>query len=534
MSVVRDPMGFCYSQDRAKTIPSFSCLLNDNVHVYEKFESMSALNSSIIMSSNLNASKTDLKYLFSNRTNYLWGDSLNIYGENGVRDVLRMPRATVSDACDEFSEVRFLRPSTVSCRRVISNASVTSAATIACADLVGIPGRPVNAGGQGAFVLASSPVLEASNMSVNITPEVSCLDGTNGSLISCPAFRPASSSADSFVCVNVPTEITFFSSICSMSSRFRPVDVEIIYQRTGGISNVKITAIIQSVPNIFDQKFSVRFSQVSGNISEEAADTPRSGNPGYNIGAPVLAGTTNYTTVGLQEPDLTTVETILPTSDGLSLASEFGVWSIPVGGVCSILNGNTPDATRFQPISFGLDVYTGCLLSVNKTFFDNIPGGGVSHSEQCSLLQQYVITFLTTAVGFPGKSPLPDRVAIWPAAQTNVSSDWVHVFGIDAIQSPAPAAANGIGCSEFVLGQTITFQYAKFGSLANPVRRIVGVSYSLVRGTLLLDGLERDYEISTRIRFLDVSPSPSVIEMEPPLLVLRLPEDFFYPFFVTT
>ncbi|VDM03710.1 unnamed protein product [Schistocephalus solidus] len=51
---------------------------------------------------------------------------------------------------------------------------------------------------------------------------------------------------------------------------------------------------------------------------------------------------------------------------------------------------------------------------------------------------------MTTAVGSSGKSPLPDRVAIWPASQPNVSSDWVQVLGVDAIQSPAPATANGL------------------------------------------------------------------------------------------
>ncbi|VDN13230.1 unnamed protein product [Dibothriocephalus latus] len=205
---------------------------------------------------------------------------------------------------------------------------------------------------------------------------------------------------------------------------FPQVDLEIIYQRTGGISGVKITAVIQSVLDTFYQKFSVRFTQVSGNTSEAALGIPRSGNPGYNIGAPVLAGSTNYTKMGFQELDLPAVETIVPTPDGVSLASKYGVWSIPVGGVCDILTSGGPSATRFQPIRFGLDVYTGCRFKVSQAFFDDFLGGGVSRSEQCSLLQQYVITFLTTAVGSSGKSPLPDRVAIWPASQTNVSSGW--------------------------------------------------------------------------------------------------------------
>lgn len=101
-------------------------------------------------------------------------------------------------------------------------------------------------------------------------------------------------------------------------------------------------------------------SKTSSDLSASERVEAKGGNPGYDVGSSVVVGHSNFTSIQTIDLNTNQVETVLPAKDP-AVATSFGVWSVPAGGPCNVLS-SSPSDQRFQPISFGYDLYTGCRL----------------------------------------------------------------------------------------------------------------------------------------------------------------------------
>ncbi|XP_076320674.1 tectonic-1-like [Tachypleus tridentatus] len=322
---------------------------------------------------------------------------------------------------------------------------------------------------------------------------------TDGLPDSC--FFPAPSfNESSKICHNVVTAVTF----------------NIVHNGIHGISNASVSFEMASVEvgdteNSVSQKLEVKFLwETNSNVTFK-----RSGNPGYIVGEPVLAGH---------------LDTVLD-AHGLSypvilLDSDRNNW-------LTILRSSADsrcDSIQSQlPIQFAEDLHSGCVLHLNSTAL---------RTKGCQYIQKMVMLALV------GDNP-PEYVGKFGNSDRHDINDWLKIQEegkpTEEILELTP---DGV-CPKVVLGLNIYVLFANAGSIASPQSIIIGVLFKFtepkevkihcfgVYCSSVTEEWTQVVRVTTSVMFVDVSEQSSPYYVHPPVLEARLPHDFFYPFLST-
>ncbi|KAH7934270.1 hypothetical protein HPB49_024247 [Dermacentor silvarum] len=246
----------------------------------------------------------------------------------------------------------------------------------------------------------------------------------------------------------------------------------------------------------FSQRFSVSFVWASSN---EAEAIKVSGNPGYLSGLPVLAGCFGQNGSACKEQDSSMFLAVPETADG----------------DCS-------SPARRTTVKFRYNIRTGCLLWPSR--FPN-----------CSALQDALLAYVTFA----------DRhvthVASFGNANRSQVSDFVPVLvenspPTDSREAGASLTAGSDVCVLPATEVRVYVLHARTEHSSRPQEKVVSVlrSYSGGGGGAAEVRLSRrlPVEVTYMATFVDVTRAPRRIFAPPPTIDARLPQDFFYPFFL--
>ncbi|XP_053181624.1 tectonic-2 isoform X1 [Scomber japonicus] len=155
------------------------------------------------------------------------------------------------------------------------------------------------------------------------------------------------------------------------------------YWKGNGITSINLTRTVGTVTLNDSVVLTTRYSAVF--LNGEFMGEPNSGNPGYQVGRPVIAGTVDTLENNTSSIDRTSIHLWEPMSDGLCSTAEK------------------------KPILFGENSTSGCLLPVNQ-----------QNLTQCNLLREAVTSLqaaLNTAT-YIAKSGNPDALTM---------ADWVNI-----------------------------------------------------------------------------------------------------------
>ncbi|VDP73244.1 unnamed protein product [Echinostoma caproni] len=218
------------------------------------------------------------------------------------------------------------------------------------------------------------------------------------------------------------------------------------YEVIGQIVALYIDAVLDTVSQTYTQETSVVFLQVGENMNSMA-----SGNPGYQIGSPVVAARANSTdlsSLGKQGStdsvvvmELTSTANFEPELINTNWRYTGGVWYVPAGGSC--LPDVNADGPFYEPVRFGEDTFTGCTINLSASDLYDPISQVTDWATRCDMIQTrlwYALSHPSTVSGRRGRvqffSPQPDYLASWPAAQTNHSGDWVQLQNPLTVSGP--------------------------------------------------------------------------------------------------
>lgn len=262
----------------------------------------------------------------------------------------------------------------------------------------------------------------------------------------------------------------------------RHVNFTVRQDGPGGITGLSVDFAYADVSldsRLLTQSYSVSFVWSSNESSSSGDSGRRSGNPGYQVGLPILAAT-NGSDEMFQEA-------------GLSVLDRGG------DGLCS--------RVLRRAVRFGRNLKTGC--SLENTF------------SGCPALQSAVSDVL---LGGPGERQI--YVGAFGNANASEPDDWIEVFH----EAGGPLPDEGCHAS---LGLEVDVVFAAVGTVANPQHKIVGVRYRYSRPEPVEVGCApvcRNLDLSTSVSFFDVTLPAVERYSKVPSIKANLPSDFFYPF----
>ncbi|XP_054714788.1 tectonic-3-like [Uloborus diversus] len=233
---------------------------------------------------------------------------------------------------------------------------------------------------------------------------------------------------------------------------------------------------------MFTQHFSVNFKWF--NTSDVSK---RSGNPGYQVGMPILAGT-NSSSSGSDEPHFITVNL-----EGLSVLNKDSI------GACS--------ETR-NIIKFGINLKSSCFYKIR--------------SRNCKITQESILNSL---LGPSGKQLF---VGIFGNANVSNPEDWIEVY-----HDPEEKITDSEDTCFSSLELKIEIVYAAVGTVANPQFKILGVGYHYQKSKPIdLSCFPNCFDIivSSSVSFFDITRPAVPQYAKIPSIKADLPKDFFYPF----
>uniref|UniRef100_A0A8C9FYQ6 Tectonic-1-3 domain-containing protein n=2 Tax=Pavo cristatus TaxID=9049 RepID=A0A8C9FYQ6_PAVCR len=365
---------------------------------------------------------------------YRAGDPILIYFDSlSVLSVLGQPvKMGVSGLCVDGNPAGFLESKSTSCTRVFTNLSRSCVSDPA-----------LNAASYYRdFAVLKVPINDtiAESMKVRISP----------------IGPPGAPYMKDNLCNNAVSEVIY----------------EIEFNGTRGIQSVsvqfKVTSISGSSGSSLQQRFTLHFwtRMLSHTL-------PRSGNPGYMTGAPLLIAND-------------------------SAVQHMSILQSEGDGSCSQFLRHT--------VRFGSNVRTGCKLRLTQMEESN-----------CSYIQ------LKLYKAFQGMNQAED-LAIIGSAHSTQEEEWVTIL----IQNCSVQTKNCSSCCMIPVTLDIQILWTKMGLLSNPQAHILGVRYFYQCQPLksLSTSL---VPLTTVVTFTDMTEWP-----EPPRgmpkLHWKLPFDFFFPF----
>ncbi|XP_031751725.1 tectonic-1 isoform X1 [Xenopus tropicalis] len=256
---------------------------------------------------------------------------------------------------------------------------------------------------------------------------------------------------------------------------------QILYTEQGAITAVNaflILGVINATLGTVQQSFKVSF------VQDGTFPSLLSGNPGYIVGLPVIAGFKEPQSGIIQNTNRFAQLTILRSSAGQNCLTEEG---------------------NRAAVLFGYNMVSGCKLQ---------------YPVPCQVAATAILNVLRG-------QQFPEYVASFGNSQPQNVLDWVP---ITVVTSTLPQSATA-DC-KIPVSLDLEVRWTKYGSLVNPQAQIVNVTekitYAFVQNTN--SGSGNVLQISTSVTFLDVSAPAQPGYKAPPTIDATLPFDFFRPF----
>ncbi len=278
-----------------------------------------------------------------------------------------------------------------------------------------------------------------------------------------------------------------------------------------------------------EQEFLVDFLRAGGSNETRS----RSGNPGYEMGRPVLAGSlVNNNAEGTETPK----SAIAQVKDGLRVPFFADRAGACLKGTAAALD----DQPAGQQVLFGHDLLVTCLLR------------GVTRADLKSMCEKDPDTVVasagardTTYGAYLNATAMPPRIGVFGNANyTNTdTSEWLE------FQVNAPSGAGTFDTSTLICGGgglvtsiDLEFLVAKSGAYLNPQSKIVAARASFgredvqfVAETSDAGGTDTmDLVLATTVTFVNLGDEAleEYVPPAPPLLP-EIPYDIFYPFLLS-
>ncbi|XP_059114288.1 tectonic-3 [Peromyscus eremicus] len=201
-----------------------------------------------------------------------------------------------------------------------------------------------------------------------------------------------------------------------------------------------------------------------------AFPTPRSGNPGYLIGKPLLALTDDF-------------------GHSMTLLQSNG------NGLCS---------DKRHEIQFGVNTVSGCKLRPTEV--------------NCSHLQREIYQALH------GR-PRPEYVAIFGNADPAQKGGWTRILS----RNCSVSAVNCTSCCFIPVSLEIQVLWAHIGLQSNPQAHVAGARFLYQCKSVQEHQRGIEVSLTTLVNFVDITQKP-VPPRDQPRTDWKLPFDFFYPF----
>nr|XP_013799714.1 PREDICTED: tectonic-3 [Apteryx mantelli mantelli] len=366
---------------------------------------------------------------------YRAGDPiLTYFDSSSALSTLRQPvRMGASGLCVDGNPAGFLDSKSTSCTRIFANLS-KSCITDPALDAASYYRD---------FTVLKVPIngIIMQSMKVKITPVA----------------PPGAPYMKDNTCNNVVSEVVY----------------EIEFNSTHGIQSVsvqfKVTSVTGNSGSSLQQHFTLHFW--TRTLSHTL---PRSGNPGYIVGAPLLianSGAMQHMTVLQSQGD----------------------------GSCS-------QFLRHK-VQFGRNMRTGCKLSLSQ----------ILEESDCSYIQQKLYK------AFQGMNRAEDLAIIGSARSTRVE-EWTTIL----IQNCSVQAVNCTSCCMVPVTLEIQILWTKEGLLSNPQAQLLGARYFYQCQPLKFLSMSM-VPLTTVVTFTDMTEWPEPPRGQPKTY-WKLPFDFFFPF----
>ncbi|XP_051682514.1 tectonic-1 isoform X5 [Oryctolagus cuniculus] len=368
---------------------------------------------------------------------------------------LRLPSPLTSSVCADSNPAAFLVNQAVKCTRRVNLER--------CEDTEALN-----------MIYYSSPqILQVPNSrtkQVPITIQSIVIQSLNKTLtrLAAPEVLPPSliTAGHATVCTNVVLEVKY----------------RLTYTDAGEVTDADLFLLLGTVSSAvapLQQKFEIDF------IQHSTKPVPLSGNPGYVVGLPLVAGFQPQKGSGI-----------------IQTTNRYGQLTILRSTTeqdCLALEGVR------APVLFGHDMQSGCKLRLTRAL-------------PCRLLAP-IVKSLLVGQGFP------DYVAPFGNTRAQDVLDWVPVHFVTQ-------SSNMKDSCQLPVALVIEVKWTKYGSLLNPQAKIVNVTARLLSSSLpeTHSGSERTTLLSTAVTFMDVSAPAEAGFRARPTINARLPFNFFFPF----
>uniref|UniRef100_A0A146LMB0 Tectonic-1 n=3 Tax=Lygus hesperus TaxID=30085 RepID=A0A146LMB0_LYGHE len=288
----------------------------------------------------------------------------------------------------------------------------------------------------------------------------------------------------------------------SNSCRNAALGVQYVFYHnsTSGITEAECQLSVGPLP--LSKYFAQRINVVFKWAKNESEAFPRSGLPGYLQGKPLISGNLLTGIAGSVK------------RESVNMSSVTGDWlSLPVANKNGLCSGK-------KNVLFKENVRTQCGIHVSRE--------ALLSQEGCSLLKEEVwkIIFGDMKVNRSDPRQLLSLISAFGDPSPDAPDDWVPIFldrsVVDQqVQIPCPTQLSGV---------QYRVLYSYFGPFTNPQMKIIGLYATLSSKDVVckVDGCQM--KIVTSVNFLDVSQEAVNKFAKAPVVKIRLPPDFFYPF----
>lgn len=366
------------------------------------------------------------------------------------REYLKLPALHSASQCTDNNPAGFLINQAVHCSRNLTVENCTADAAL-------------NMATYHSFAIFSAPSI---NSTVGITIQsitLQSLNGTRTRVNNGEEFSP-DVNINLTVCSNVVLEVLYVIS----------------YNESGHITNASVSFVLGTLEKSMipvQQSFRISF------VEENKTQIPVSGNPGYVVGLPLVAGF---------KP---------PGSGIIHSTNQYGQLTLLKSSPsqdCFSISGSR------MPVLFGYNMVSGCKLRITNT-------------TDCTILSKIILDI------FKGQN-FPEYVASFGNAKVQNVDDWVQI---------ADTFVNQGTCSLLPVSLDIVVRWTKYGSLVNPQAKIQRVTMNISTIPFSMPTTAEEIkmlQLSNSVTFIDVSASAGPGYRAQPTLDAKLPYDFFYPF----
>jgi len=355
---------------------------------------------------------------------------------------------------------------------------------------------------------------------------VDCYNSSNGYVKSARATTSEQQGRQVASCMDIVVGVKY-EVLVTDAGRIETVSVSFEYQSFAAEVGVERG---QHHAFFVDQSHSVTFIRpLHPDAVQPTTDTllvdkyPRSGNPGYIRGKPVLAGKRRLLGADSEQSFVMVAE---DPSTWIFFPKADSTGSCPVDSSTYGGTGVPPAASRRMSISYGYDGASSCVFELKLADF-----------KDCSAIREEVysaVNAITSRAEYVGRYGMSSQTVI---------EDWVEVINTDPPQPPASDATDEstFECSPVITGAHLEILTAKIGAQANPQDTIVGavwtystslVTFSCVGNFCMAGSAAETQKLSVRysVSFVDVTEEASPVYAKTPSIIKKRPYDFFYPF----